>query len=97
MERKAAEKAAKERQQMETAALFKTIVVQPKVPLGVDPKSIVCEFFRAKQCSKGERCKFSHDLNVSRKGSSCLTARSQNGYSHRRSKGERSRHDGNLG
>ena len=34
---------------------------------GVDPKSIVCEFFRHGQCTKGFKCKFSHDLNVERK------------------------------
>lgn len=36
--------------------------------LGVDPKSVVCEAFRHGQCAKGFKCKFSHDLNVSRKG-----------------------------
>lgn len=35
---------------------------------GVDPKSILCEFFKAGQCTKGFKCKFSHDLNVQRKG-----------------------------
>lgn len=35
---------------------------------GVDPKSILCEFFKAGQCVKGFKCKFSHDLNVQRKG-----------------------------
>ena len=34
---------------------------------GVDPKSIVCEFFRHGQCAKGFKCKFSHDLLVERK------------------------------
>ncbi|XP_038680248.1 zinc finger CCCH domain-containing protein 21 isoform X2 [Tripterygium wilfordii] len=48
--------------------LFKVAVSQPKVPLGVDPKSILCEFFKAGQCTKGFKCKFSHDLNVQRKG-----------------------------
>ncbi|CAK9155112.1 unnamed protein product [Ilex paraguariensis] len=48
--------------------LFKIAVVQPKVPVGVDPKSIVCEFFKVGQCAKGFKCKFSHDLNVQRKG-----------------------------
>ncbi|KAI3816089.1 hypothetical protein L1987_15777 [Smallanthus sonchifolius] len=48
--------------------LFKIAVVQPKVPVGVDPKSILCEFFKAGQCAKGFKCKFSHDLNVQRKG-----------------------------
>jgi hypothetical protein len=27
----------------------------------------VCEFFRHGQCTKGFKCKFSHDLNVERK------------------------------
>jgi peptide/nickel transport system ATP-binding protein len=30
----------------------------------VDPKSILCEFFRKGTCTKGFKCKFSHDLNV---------------------------------
>ncbi|CAN6471014.1 unnamed protein product [Victoria cruziana] len=48
--------------------LFKIAVSQPKVPVGVDPKSILCEFFKVGQCTKGFKCKFSHDLNVQRKG-----------------------------
>lgn len=48
--------------------LFKIAVSQPKVPVGVDPKSILCEFFKVGQCAKGFKCKFSHDLNVQRKG-----------------------------
>ena len=36
--------------------------------VGVDPKSIVCEFYRRGQCAKGFKCKYSHDLNVERKG-----------------------------
>lgn len=39
-----------------------------KIPFGVDPKGIVCEFFKAGTCTKGAKCKFSHDLNVARKG-----------------------------
>ena len=35
---------------------------------GVDPKSILCEFYKVGQCAKGFKCKFSHDLNVQRKG-----------------------------
>ena len=34
---------------------------------GVDPKSIVCEHFRAGKCAKGFKCKYSHDLDVERK------------------------------
>lgn len=39
---------------------------------GVDPKSMVCEFFRHGQCTKGAKCKFSHDLNVERKVGVCM-------------------------
>lgn len=35
---------------------------------GVDPKSILCEHFKVGQCAKGFKCKFSHDLNIQRKG-----------------------------
>ncbi|KAL8129776.1 hypothetical protein V2J09_018931 [Rumex salicifolius] len=59
------EEKARERELNE---LFKIAITQPKVPPGVDPKSIVCEFFKAGQCTKGFKCKFSHDLNVQRKG-----------------------------
>ncbi|KAL1549472.1 zinc finger CCCH domain-containing protein 11-like [Salvia divinorum] len=52
----------------ELAELFKVAVKQPKVPVGVDPKSILCEHFKVGQCAKGFKCKFSHDLNVQRKG-----------------------------
>ena len=33
----------------------------------MDPKSVVCEFFRKGACTKGFKCKFSHDLAVERK------------------------------
>ncbi|GFR48039.1 hypothetical protein Agub_g9872, partial [Astrephomene gubernaculifera] len=52
----------------EVGNIFAVAIKQPKVPEGVDPKSIVCEFFRANQCTKGSKCKFSHDLSVERKG-----------------------------
>ena len=35
---------------------------------GVDPKSVLCEFHKHGRCTKGFKCKFSHDLNVERKG-----------------------------
>uniref|UniRef100_A0A6V7QXX8 C3H1-type domain-containing protein n=1 Tax=Ananas comosus var. bracteatus TaxID=296719 RepID=A0A6V7QXX8_ANACO len=41
---------------------------EPAQSPSVDPKSILCEFFKAGQCQKGFKCKFSHDLNVQRKG-----------------------------
>ena len=36
------------------AELFKTVLVQPKVPFGVDPKTIMCVFFKAGVCEKGK-------------------------------------------
>ena len=35
--------------------------------LGSDPKSYLCQAFKAGQCTKGDRCKYSHDLGVERK------------------------------
>ena len=35
---------------------------------GVDPKSVLCAFFKAGMCKKGDKCKFSHDMNLARKG-----------------------------
>lgn len=60
------EKAAAEAAKRETAELFKPIQTQ-KVPFGVDPKTVLCQFFKAGNCEKGKKCKFSHDLNVGRK------------------------------
>ncbi|XP_023905774.1 zinc finger CCCH domain-containing protein 21 [Quercus suber] len=65
LKKKKEEEKAKEK---ELNDLFKVAVSQPKVPVGVDPKSILCEFFKVGQCAKGFKCKFSHDLNVQRKG-----------------------------
>lgn len=63
----AAKKKAEEDKKMELAELFKPVVQQQKVPFGVDPKTILCAFFKAGSCQKGTKCKFSHDLNVERK------------------------------
>lgn len=65
LKRKAEEKKAAEQAKKEAAALFG--IQQQKVPFGVDPKSILCEFFKKGVCSKGAKCKFSHDINVGRK------------------------------
>lgn len=48
----------------ELNVLFKPVQTVGK---GVDPKSVVCLFFKQGQCTKGDKCKFSHDLTVARK------------------------------
>lgn len=59
-------KAEEEKRAKEEAALLKPVQVQ-KVPFGVDPKTLLCAFFKAGSCDKGSKCKFSHDVNVGRK------------------------------
>ncbi|KAI0775121.1 hypothetical protein BD413DRAFT_689648 [Trametes elegans] len=55
-----------EKRKKEEAALFKPVQTQ-KVPFGVDPKTVLCAFYKAGTCDKGNKCKFSHDINVGRK------------------------------
>jgi hypothetical protein len=59
-------KLEEEKRKKEEAALLKPVQTQ-KVPFGVDPKTVLCAFFKAGTCDKGTKCKFSHDLNVGRK------------------------------
>ncbi|PPQ64197.1 hypothetical protein CVT24_008615 [Panaeolus cyanescens] len=59
-------KAEEEKRAKEEAALFKPVQTQ-KVPFGVDPKTVLCAFYKAGNCEKGNKCKFSHDINVGRK------------------------------
>lgn len=65
-ELRAKAKLEEEKRKKEEAALFKPVQTQ-KVPFGVDPKTILCVFYKAGGCDKGSKCKFSHDLDVGRK------------------------------
>lgn len=65
--RRAAEKKAAEEAKKEALKLLQGSVPVQKIPFGVDPKSILCEFFKLGSCTRGKNCKFSHDLNVARK------------------------------
>ncbi|KZT53272.1 hypothetical protein CALCODRAFT_458231 [Calocera cornea HHB12733] len=64
---KAKAKADEEKRKKQEADLFKPVQVQQKVPFGVDPKTVLCVYFKTGHCDKGTKCKFSHDLNVGRK------------------------------
>ncbi|KAF8176723.1 hypothetical protein K438DRAFT_1846654 [Mycena galopus ATCC 62051] len=63
---RAKEKLEEEKRKKEEAALLKPVQTQ-RVPPGVDPKTILCAFFKAGHCEKGNKCKFSHNLEVDRK------------------------------
>lgn len=58
------DKDSKLKDQKEMAMLFRPV---QKVEKGADPKSVICAFFKQGQCTKGSKCKFSHDLAVERK------------------------------
>jgi Zinc finger C-x8-C-x5-C-x3-H type (and similar) len=66
-ELRAKAKAEEEKRLKEEAELFKPVQTAQKVPFGVDPKTVLCEFFKAGRCEKGSKCKFSHDRDVGRR------------------------------
>lgn len=57
----------KKKELLELNELFKPVVAAQKVSKGADPKSVVCAFYKQGQCTKGDKCKFSHDLSLERK------------------------------
>ncbi|KAK4154264.1 hypothetical protein C8A00DRAFT_42925 [Chaetomidium leptoderma] len=61
-EKKAAEDAKREAEEL----LARPAQIQ-KVPFGVDPKTVVCIFYKKGNCEKGKKCKFAHDLEVERR------------------------------
>ncbi|CAI6097066.1 hypothetical protein V2G26_015966 [Clonostachys chloroleuca] len=72
--KKAAEKAQREKEKKaaedarrETEALLNRPAQIQKVPFGVDPKTVVCIFYKKGNCEKGKKCKFAHDLSIERK------------------------------
>lgn len=72
--KKEAERAAREREKKaaeeakrETEAMMARPAQVQKVPFGVDPKTVLCIFFKKGNCEKGKKCKFAHDLSIERK------------------------------
>jgi hypothetical protein len=67
--RKQAEKAAREREKKaaeaakaELDALMNKPAQIQKVPFGVDPKTVVCIFYKKGDCEKGKKCKFTRSF-----------------------------------
>ena len=53
-------------EQRELALILKPVQAQ-KGEKGTHPKSKVCAFFKQGTCTKGDKCKFSHDLSIENK------------------------------
>jgi hypothetical protein len=70
LEKEKADKMAKKDDKKKLAEELNTLFkpVEQKVAKGTDPKSVLCAFFKVGQCMKGDKCKFSHDLSIGRKG-----------------------------
>lgn len=60
---KISKKEEKKKELEELNTIFRPVTTQ-KVERGVDPKSVLCAFFKQGQCSKGDKCKFSHNLSL---------------------------------
>ena len=56
----------KKKETEELNQLFKPVAT--KLSKDADPKSVVCAYFKQGLCGKGDKCKYSHDLNLERKG-----------------------------
>mmetsp|Transcript_19523 Transcript_19523/g.13976 ORF Transcript_19523/g.13976 Transcript_19523/m.13976 type:complete len:142 (-) Transcript_19523:595-1020(-) len=64
-----AESKKKAEQKALLASLFKGVTQVTKTEDGteIDPKTLLCSYFKAGVCEKGKKCKFSHDLGLESK------------------------------
>ncbi|CAF3608097.1 unnamed protein product [Rotaria sordida] len=66
-EEKEKRKEEKKKAEAELQTLFKPVITQQVLAAGTDPKSVLCMYFKQGSCTKGAKCKFSHDLAIERK------------------------------
>jgi len=69
-EKAKAEKQLKWEREQEAAALFRKVEEKQKpqvAPVGVNPKTILCIYFKKGHCQAGDNCKFAHDFEVEHK------------------------------
>lgn len=66
-EEKEKRKEEKKQTEAELLTLFKPVISQQVLAAGTDPKSVLCMYFKQGSCTKGAKCKFSHDLTIERK------------------------------
>jgi len=60
-------KKRRKKAEVEIQTLFKPVITQQALAAGTDPKSVLCMYFKQGSCTKGAKCKFSHDLAIERK------------------------------
>lgn len=65
-DKKKDEKDKKKDELKELGMIFRPVQTQ-RIPKGADPKSVVCMFFKQGTCTKGDKCKLSHDLSIENK------------------------------
>ena len=64
MDRSEKKKAAEEEAFLNS--LFKTVnnIKQEELEEGQESTTVLCAYFKAGDCKKGNKCKFSHDMNI---------------------------------
>jgi DRG Family Regulatory Proteins, Tma46/Zinc finger C-x8-C-x5-C-x3-H type (and similar) len=64
MKGKAEAKKKKEESESDEYGVYQPAQRVQKIPVGVDPKKVLCMGFKKGQCKKGDKCMFSHDPSV---------------------------------